>query len=212
MPDRTYPILIQVIKYFPNHSHVYITSTTGGQHAPGSLHYLEEAIDVGSGSQVYKDQLASWLYQFSNHITELIHTKQGGNAGWYVKNGIKRPFGYYGATIDRNHINHVHLGVRTLSQANALLAAAKAHAKPAAPYVYPTGTPSFPGVLRIGSIGNSVRTLHRRLNILGYKPALPEAGAVFNNNTVHNVKAMQAHSHITQDGIVGKITWTKLWS
>lgn len=212
MAEKTFPILIEVIKYFPNHSHVYITATTGGVHAPGSYHYKGEAIDVGSGNQVYKDQLAEFLYPHYAHITELLHTKANYSGGWFVKNQVRKPFGWYGDTLQRAHINHVHLAVATLSQANALLAAVKGHATPAKPYVYPTGVPVFPGTLKLGSTGDNMRSLHRRLNILGYKPSLPESGAVFNNNTVHNVKAFQAHAHITQDGVVGKITWNKLWS
>lgn len=211
MGDKTFPVLIEVVKLFPSFGHMYITATTGGAHATNSYHYRGEAIDVGSGSQVYKDQLANWIYPYYAHITELLHTKANYSGGWYIKNNVRKPFGWYGDTLQRAHINHVHLAVATLSQANALLAAVRSHAKPPAPYVYPTGTPVFPGTLKLGNTGNAVRTLHRRLNILGYKPGLPESGAVFNNNTVHNVKAFQAHSHITQDGLVGKITWTKLW-
>lgn len=211
MADKTFPTLIEVVKHFPNWRFMYVTATTGGVHAVHSLHYLGEAIDVGSGNQVYKDQLAAWLYPYYSHITELLHSKSGDTGGWYVKNGIRRSHSYYGSTLTRAHVNHVHLGVRTLSQANALLAAVKGHATPAKPYVYPTGVPAFPGTLKLGSTGDNMRSLHRRLNILGYKPSLPESGAVFNNNTVHNVKAFQAHAHITQDGVVGRKTWSKLW-
>ena len=125
MSDLTYPTLQEVIKYFPNASHVYVTSTTGGTHSATSYHYKGEAIDVGSASQQYKDELAAWLYNFSSYITELIHTKAGDTGGWYVKNGNRVPHGYYGATIDLAHINHVHLAVATTSAANALLAAVK---------------------------------------------------------------------------------------
>lgn len=196
MADRTFPILEQVIKYFPSASHIYVTSTTGGTHSSTSLHYLGEAIDVSSASQYYKDELAKWLYRYSSHISELIHTNASNTAGWYVKNNVKVKKGFYGATLERNHINHVHLGVRTISQANALLAAAKGS----------SSVVVFP-VLRSGATGEDVKTLQRALNAKGAKLVVD---GNFGNATVAAVKAFQSKNGLASDGIVGDNTWAKL--
>jgi hypothetical protein len=99
-----------VMQAAPVRAHVYVTSTTGGGHATHSLHYLGMGVDFGSKSQAYKDKLAAWLYPLSKYINELIHTKASGG-GWYVKNGRRVKGSFYGSTIVRQHINHVHLGM-----------------------------------------------------------------------------------------------------
>lgn len=198
----TYPILRKVITHFPSASHVYITSTTGGTHATTSFHYRGEAVDVGSASQSYKDQLAAWLYKYSSHITELIHTNASDSGGWYVKYGSRKPHGFYGSTTDRAHINHVHLAVATIAQANALLAAVSSST--------PTPTPSKPStlpVLHSGATGDSVKTLQTKLNKHGAK--LKVDGA-FGPSTFAAVKAFQSANHLAVDGVVGPRTWAKL--
>lgn len=210
---RTYPILEQILSYFPNRSHVYVTATTGGTHATNSYHYRGEAIDVGSASQTYKDQLAAWLYPYYGYITELIHSKSGNHTGWYVKNGRKVSHGYYGSTTTAAHVNHVHFAIASVSQANKMLAVVKknhAAQHPSAPYVYPTKKPAFPGTLRQGSTGNNVRTLQRRLNIRGYEPKLTEDGS-FGSGTTRNLKEFQKFAKLAQDGEMGPKTFNALW-
>lgn len=195
--SRTWPILKKVIAYFPGHSHVYITSTTGGRHAIGSYHHKGQAADVGSASQSYKDQLAAWLYKYASHITELIHSRSGDRSGWYVKNGKKVGHGYYGKITTRAHVNHVHLAVASVSQANALLAAVKrdsahAHARP---------------LLKSPSTNPAVKTLQTRLVARGYKVSVDGS---FGPATVAAVKAFQKSKGLPADGIVGSRTWAAL--
>src|SRR5512147_1134348 len=62
-----------IFKYYPRHAYVYITS--GLRHdGSGSWHNVDRAIDIGSNSQIEKDRLGRWLYQFSGNELELIHT------------------------------------------------------------------------------------------------------------------------------------------
>lgn len=205
MSDRTYPILAEVIKYFPNHSHIYITATTGGTHATTSYHYRAEAIDVGSASQVYKDQLAAWLYKYSSHITELIHTKSSNRAGWYVKNGVRRGKGYYGGTLERAHINHVHLAVKTAAQARALLAAVRKDAGGSGS----TGSTvvRLRPVLASGSRGTPVKLAQTRLNANGIKVAVD---GTYGPKTVAAIKAFQKKKGLRVDGWCGAKTWAAL--
>jgi hypothetical protein len=202
---RTYPILEQIIKYFPDHSHLYVTSVTGGKHAPDSYHYRAEAIDVGSGSQIYKDRLAAWLYPHYANITELIHSKAGDQTGWYVKKGKRVGHGYYGKTTTRAHVNHVHFAIASVAQANAVLAAVQGAGKP-----HTGGKPDFPGVLRRGNGGNAVRTLQGRLNTRGYRPILAVDGH-FGEETEKRVKAFQGFAKLPKNGIVDKRTFDALW-
>lgn len=55
-----------------------------------------------------------------------------------------------------------------------------------------------------------VRKVQDRLNALGYKPVLAEDGD-FGTKTEVAVKWFQKRNHIQDDGIVGKITWGKLF-
>ena len=60
-------------------------------------------------------------------------------------------------------------------------------------------------VLRIGSTGLPVRRLQWRISAAGF-----ETGGVdgrFSAQTEAAVRALQAHSHLTVDGIVGPATW-----
>ncbi len=206
---RTYPILEQILDCFPDRKHVYVTSTTGGTHAKNSYHYRGEAIDVGSGSQSYKDELAEWLAPHHAHITELIHSEAGDKDGWYVKNGKRVGHGYYGKTTTLAHVNHVHFAIASVSEANALLAAVRTQAKVPA-YVYPKTKPNFPGVLQQGSAGDDVRTLQRRLNIRGYEPKLREDGH-FGTGTATNVKVFQRFARLPQTGAMDLKTFNALW-
>lgn len=188
----TYPILEQIISYFPNRSHVYVTSTTGGTHATHSYHYRGEAIDVGSASQVYKDQLAAWLYPHYGYITELIHSKSGNHTGWYVKNGKKVSHAYYGSATTAAHVNHVHFAIASVASANALLA-----------YLRKTHSGGFPGTLKRGSTGNAVRQLQTKLGV--------HVDGSFGPATEAAVKKFQTAHHLHVDGIVGPTTWNAIF-
>lgn len=68
-------------------------------------------------------------------------------------------------------------------------------------------------VLSFGSIGEEVKTLQRLLKELGYKGANNKAISTdgqFGSNTLFAVKQFQRDCNVSQDGIVGKTTWTKL--
>lgn len=83
-----------------------------------------------------------------------------------------------------------------------------------------TGTPeenipSYPGVpLRLGSIGEEVRTIQRELNRISVNyPAIPKVDVnlgIFNAATQRSVMEFQRIFNLTVDGIVGMATWYKL--
>lgn len=193
---RTWPILEQILSYFPNRSHVYVTATTGGTHATNSYHYRGEAIDVGSGSQSYKDQLAAWLYPYYGYITELIHSKAGNHTGWYVKNGRKVSHGYYGSTTTAAHVNHVHFAIASVASANKMLAVVKKnHAA--------TNPSGFPGTLHSGSTGANVKKVQAKVGVT--------ADGSYGPKTVAAVKKYQAAHKLHVDGEVGAQTWAALF-
>ena len=75
--------------------------------------------------------------------------------------------------------------------------------------------PSYPGTpLRMGSVGEEVRTIQRQLNrISANYPAIPRitpANGFFESRTLAAVKEFQKIFNLAQDGIVGKETWYKI--
>lgn len=74
---------------------------------------------------------------------------------------------------------------------------------------------SYPGTpLRLGMSGNEVRTLQLQLNRINKNfPSVLNVGkadGVFGPETEASVKAFQKTFNLTQDGIVGKVTWYKI--
>lgn len=63
-------------------------------------------------------------------------------------------------------------------------------------------------LLKQGSQNSFVKYLQQKLNKLGYAVS---ADGVFNNDTVLAVQDFQATNNLTNDGIVGGLTWTKLY-
>jgi peptidoglycan/xylan/chitin deacetylase (PgdA/CDA1 family)/peptidoglycan hydrolase-like protein with peptidoglycan-binding domain len=67
---------------------------------------------------------------------------------------------------------------------------------------------SYPGLLRVGSTGAGVRTLQQALANKGYSLS---ADGVFGPMTQNAVRSFQSSQGITADGIVGTVTWGKLF-
>lgn len=92
-----------VLGQFPGLS---ITSTTGGQHAPGSLHYRGLAEDI-SGPANVMNAAARWVGRnYGAALAEGIH-----NPGLSVKNGRAVPASFWGAGTWAGHADHIHLAV-----------------------------------------------------------------------------------------------------
>ena len=77
--------------------------------------------------------------------------------------------------------------------------------------------PSYPGIpLRLGSVGEDVRTIQRQLNRIGqnYPAVSPrlESDGLFNVDTEQAVRNFQRTFNLTDDGVVGKATWYKIKS
>lgn len=69
--------------------------------------------------------------------------------------------------------------------------------------------PPFPGILRVGSRGSGVITLQKRLAQRGWKIGVD---GIFGSQTQAIVRQFQAEKHLAVDGIVGPVTWRKLWT
>lgn len=103
-PALTYPLLLKAIRTALVAPGLYITSTTGGTHAPTSWHYSGKAFDAGSNAgdeepEVIAQNLLLDTYGAS-YFAELF-----GPAGWYVKNGV-----FFRGTFP-GHGDHLHVAV-----------------------------------------------------------------------------------------------------
>jgi len=67
---------------------------------------------------------------------------------------------------------------------------------------------SYPGLLRIGSSGSPVRQLQQALANKGYSLSVDGA---FGPMTQNAVKSFQSSQGIAVDGIVGSVTWGRLF-
>lgn len=74
---------------------------------------------------------------------------------------------------------------------------------------------SYPGVLlRLGSVGEDVRTIQRQLNRISTNypliPKIPNVNGIFDATTQASVRTFQQVFGLAVDGIVGKATWYKI--
>lgn len=95
-------IVNDILQHF---SGLTITSTTGGVHATGSLHYSGRAADLAASSP-YMLKAAGWIDStLGRSLTEGIH-----NPNLSVKYGHEVPSGYWGPEVWAEHLNHIHVG------------------------------------------------------------------------------------------------------
>ena len=116
----------ELISHYPHADKLVITSalrTTPDHH--GGLYYggsPTAAIDVSHAVQWYSAEGRRDMRDFAKwcedkvpgykNIVELIHTTPyNTDDGYYVKNGVKRPPGYYGSATEAAHANHVHIAM-----------------------------------------------------------------------------------------------------
>jgi hypothetical protein len=83
------------------------TSTTGGQHAPGSYHYQSRAEDF-AGQPTREAALATYAAQHPQQFVEMFYTGPG-NPGVFIKNGRVYPNSQLDRGLAAEHTNHVHL-------------------------------------------------------------------------------------------------------
>ena len=94
--------------------------TVTDSYRPGDpgYHGSQNAEDLSSSTESMA-QLATYLYQYSPYLLELIHSDQNQpGGGWFVKNGRRVDANYYGAKTVSEHYNHVHVAT-TLSALQA---------------------------------------------------------------------------------------------
>jgi hypothetical protein len=99
-----------VVTAFPK---LTITSTTSGEHATNSLHYLGRAVDLAPlggmtpANIAYMNRAAKWINTALSHVlTEGIH-----NPGLSVKDKSRVPSSFWGSATWQEHLNHIHLGM-----------------------------------------------------------------------------------------------------
>lgn len=90
-----------------------------------------------------------------------------------------------------------------LAGAKALLGSTPASPKPTLP------VPPFPGTTRLGSKGNAVLQVQRRLRQRGWSVAVD---GDFGPKTDSTVRRFQTSKHLDVDGVVGPNTWRALWA
>ena len=81
-------------------------------------------------------------------------------------------------------------------------------AGPPVPAPVAASSPAFPGVVRAGSRGGTVRRVQQRLKDRGWRV---KVNATFDGATDIVVRKFQADKRLTIDGIVGPKTWKALW-
>lgn len=97
-------LLTQLANTAVNRFHLKITSTSGGNHVPDSLHYVHRAFDCG-GSEADMRAFAQYVFSQRSQILELIH-----NPGPCVKNGNSVNGAIVYAAVWTGHKDHVHVG------------------------------------------------------------------------------------------------------
>jgi hypothetical protein len=101
-----------ILKKFPG---LQITSTTTGDHAENSYHYLGRAADLAAGDYGLMNEAAAWINESGlwEHLTEGIHNPGSGSGPSLlsVKEGKKVPSSFWGAETWAAHENHIHVAV-----------------------------------------------------------------------------------------------------
>src|SRR5919198_2938192 len=136
----SYPLIIQIAKSAPVRMKVTDTAPWapgGWKDRPGrDYHTAGLAVDFAvarttTGDKQMRD-FAKWWCKYDNYLLELIHTTPfSDDHGFYVKDGRRVGEGFYGATINRQHLNHVHVAM-TVGNGNALLRELRPAQAPAA--------------------------------------------------------------------------------
>lgn len=84
------------------------------------------------------------------------------------------------------------------------------------PYIIPAPSTPYPGyIIAEGSRGNNVKTIQTWLSAISKKyPSIPAVNAdgIFGPLTTASVIAFQAEFNLVPDGLVGKLTWDKLYT
>lgn len=90
-----------------------LTVTQENPLGSGGFHGTGNAVDFSDGGNAgtpTMDAFAQYWYQYSDYLLELIHTNSGDHTtGYYVKNGVRVAGSFYGASLELQHENHVHV-------------------------------------------------------------------------------------------------------
>ncbi|GAA3473877.1 C40 family peptidase [Nonomuraea roseola] len=85
-----------------------------------------------------------------------------------------------------------------------------AYSAPVKPGEKPSGVkvPTFPGVLKPGSVGSAVRVLQKRLRDRGWRI---EVDGIYGDDTERVVEMFQREKGLDRDGVVDRDTWRAAW-
>jgi nucleoid-associated protein YgaU len=141
MAKYSYPTIIEIAKFAPVRMKVTDTAPWapgGWRDRPGrDYHTAGMAADFAVARTKTGDkqmrEFARWWAKHAGFLLELIHTTPfSDDNGFYVKDGRRVGEGFYGPSINQQHLNHVHVAI-SVANAHALLGKLKPAAKVAAP-------------------------------------------------------------------------------
>ena len=134
-------------------------------------------------------------------ISSNYTTYSDSGVGWSAYGGVKPSIWQFTSTpLDTNAFKG------TQAQLGVLFRTGPAVGVPKPPNpVYAIGP--FPGTLKLGSKGNNVVKIQKKLNLNGY-PLVADGD--FGAKTESAVKKLQKDKKLTQDGIVGPKTWAAI--
>lgn len=213
--------IVRVIeRYYQQAGELYVTAGTNGRHAAGSYHYRGMAVDLGSyddtaesraQNQADMDKLALWIFDnFWDLTLELIHCAPSLPQRTYVKN--QRKVAPYDAAA---HVNHIHWATSAALMDRIELRAAARWAPKASgsvPFPLPAGHYYGPVFAQFEHTGSrveerpAVKMIQSKVGLTG-----SSVDGLYGSNTAGKVRLWQAERGLVHDGLVGPVTWHKMF-
>jgi peptidoglycan hydrolase-like protein with peptidoglycan-binding domain len=200
-------------RHYGPHGEIYVTAGTNGRHAAGSYHYKGMAVDFGAyddtaesraRNQADLDKLALWLFDnFWDLTLELIHCAPSLPQRTYVKD--RKRVGPYDAAA---HVNHVHWavsgGLMTMIEIRA-----RQRWAPKSTFPLPAGHYYGPVELAFEHSGY-VHADRPNVSKIQKEVGATQDG-LYGSATSGRVKTWQRAHALTADGLVGPLTWHKMF-
>lgn len=208
--SETCRMIIDIARHVPGDFTIRVTS---GVRNLGNKSHHEKGLAVdlavgrggGTTNSLRMREVARFFHAYPGSLLELIHsTPFNDDNGFYVKNGkvVKRSF--FGETIAKDHLDHVHVAMTT---ANARSLLASLGGTPPS-----TSHPPYPGYeMRKdpGKFDANVKVFQGRMRERGWDIGVD---GYFGDQTDRVVRAFQKEKGLGVDGVVGPRTWAAAWT
>ncbi|GLB28817.1 hypothetical protein LAD12857_07400 [Lacrimispora amygdalina] len=125
-----------------------------------------------------------------------------------IQTALKKK-GYYTGTVDGVAGDGTYKGLVKFQSANGLTADGMAGSSTLSKLYASDPTPEKP-LLQLGSTGDAVIELQKKLILLGYSCGENGADGIFGDDTYRAVRQFQQNNGLSVDGKVGSNTWAKL--